>query len=254
MENLSALVPSWQKAKKYISSKPNQMEKYKLEIACFNLESAIIAQENGADRVELCANINEGGTTPDFKITEQARKELTIDLNVMIRPRGGDFVYSNAEFEQMKAEIRAFKKLNVNGFVFGILDKHGNVNVEQNSELVALASPTPCTFHRAFDVVNKEYESLETVISCGFTTILTSGQEKNVVEGINVLAELVKKANNRIVIMPGGGLRSTNISLLKEKTNAIFYHSSAIIEVGETANGDEVKALKGKLLFVSENN
>ena len=223
------------------------MEIYKLEIACFNLESAIIAQENGADRVELCANMKEGGTTPDFKITEQARKELTIDLNVMIRPRGGDFVYSYNEFEQMKAEIIAFKKLNVDGFVFGILDKEGNVNIEQNKELVALASPIPCTFHRAFDVVNKVYESLETVIDCGFKTILTSGQEKNVVEGIDVLAELVKKANNRIVIMPGGGLRSTNISLLKEKTKAVFYHSSAIVETGETANGEEVKALKEKL-------
>ena len=223
------------------------MEIYKLEIACFNLESAIIAQENGADRVELCANMKEGGTTPDFKITEQARKELTIALNVMIRPRGGDFIYTDAEFEQMKAEIIAFKKLNVDGFVFGILDKEGNVNIEQNKELVTLASPIPCTFHRAFDVVNKVYESLEKVIECGFKTILTSGQEINVVEGIDVLAELVKKANNRIVIMPGGGLRSTNIGLLKEKTKAVFYHSSAIVETGETANGDEVKALKAKL-------
>ena len=219
----------------------------KLEIACFNLRSALIAQVNGADRVELCANMNEGGTTPDFKITEKTRKELSIDLNVMIRPRGGDFVYTDLEFEQMKDEIIAFKKLNVDGFVFGILNKDGNVNKEQNSELVALANPIPCTFHRAFDVVNNVYQSLETVIECGFTTILTSGQEKNVVEGIDVLAELVVKANGRITIMPGGGLRSSNISLLKEKTKASFYHSSAIIDPGETANGDEVKALKAKL-------
>ena len=219
----------------------------KLEIACFNLKSAIIAQENGADRVELCAEMKEGGTTPDFEIAKQARKELNIDLNVMIRPRGGDFAYTNAEFEQMKAEIIAFKKLNVDGFVFGILDKDGNVNKEQNSELVALADPVPCTFHRAFDVVNNVYQSLETVIECGFKTILTSGQELNVVKGIEVLAELVVKANGRITIMPGGGLRSSNISLLKEKTKASFYHSSAIIDPGETASGDEVKALKGKL-------
>lgn len=219
----------------------------KLEIACFNLKSAIIAQENGADRVELCAEMKEGGTTPDFEIAKQARKELNIDLNVMIRPRGGDFAYTNAEFEQMKEEIIAFKKLNVDGFVFGILDKDGNVNKEQNSELVALADPVPCTFHRAFDVVNNVYQSLETVIECGFKTILTSGQELNVVEGIEVLAELVVKANGRITIMPGGGLRSTNIGLLKEKTNASFYHSSAIVELGETASSDEVKALKRKL-------
>lgn len=219
----------------------------KLEIACFNLESAIIAQENGADRVELCAQMKEGGTTPDFKITEQARKELSINLNVMIRPRGGDFVYSEAEFEQMKSEIIQFKKLNVDGFVFGILDQDGNINKDQNSELVALAKPVPCTFHRAFDVVNAVYESLETVIECGFNTILTSGQEKNVVEGIDVLAELVRKANNRITIMPGGGLRSSNIGLLKEKTKAVFYHSSAIVDAGETANGEEIKAMKSRL-------
>ena len=219
----------------------------KLEIACFNLKSAIIAQENGADRVELCAEMKEGGTTPDFEITKQARKELTIDLNVMIRPRGGDFVYTNAEFEQMKAEILAFKKLNVDGFVFGILDKDGNFDKEQNMELVALANPIPCTFHRAFDVVNNVFQSLESVIECGFKTILTSGQKEKVVEGITVLTELVKKANNRIIIMPGGGLRSTNIGLLKEKTKASFYHSSAIVDKGETANGDEVKALKEKL-------
>lgn len=223
------------------------MKKDQLEIACFNLQSAIIAQENGADRVELCANMNEGGTTPDFEITEAARKELKIKLNVMIRPRGGDFVYSDAEFEQMKTEIQQFKKLNLDGFVFGILDKDGNVNKEQNSELVALAHPVPCTFHRAFDVVANVSESLESIIECGFKTILTSGQEKNVVEGIDVLAELVRKADNRIIIMPGGGLRSSNIGLLKEKTNAIFYHSSAIVDPGETANGEEVKALKGNL-------
>lgn len=223
------------------------MKMYKLEIACFNLKSAIIAQASDADRVELCANMKEGGTTPDFKITEQVRKEVSIDLNVMIRPRGGDFVYTNAEFEQMKSEIVALKKLNVDGFVFGILDREGNVNMDQNQELVALADPIPCTFHRAFDVVNNMYQSLENVIECGFKTILTSGQKENVVEGITILAELVKKANNRIVIMPGGGLRSTNIGLLKEKTNATFYHSSAIVELGETANGGEVKALKGKI-------
>ncbi|KIA85201.1 copper homeostasis protein CutC [Flavobacterium sp. AED] len=221
------------------------MEKCKLEIACFNLQSVIIAQENGADRVELCANMKEGGTTPDFEITKAVRKILSIDLNVMIRPRGGNFVYSDGEFEEMKTEIEEFKKLDVDGFVFGILKEDGSVNNEQNAALVVLAHPFPCTFHRAFDVVKDVNQSLESVIECGFKTILTSGQEKNVVEGIDVLAELVEKANNRITIMPGGGLRSFNIALLKQKTNASFYHSSAITDSSETANGDEVQALKG---------
>jgi copper homeostasis protein len=223
------------------------MKMNKLEIACFNLQSARVAQENGADRVELCANMKEGGTTPDFEITKAAREALSIDLNVMIRPRGGDFVYSDAEFQQMKAEIEQFKKLKVDGFVFGILAKDGSFNKEQNRELVALASPIPCTFHRAFDVITEVYQSLESVIECGFKTILTSGQEKNVVGGIDVLAELVEKANNRIIIMPGGGLRSTNVGLLQEKTKAVFYHSSAIVDSGEIANSDEVKALKANL-------
>ncbi len=223
------------------------MKKNKLEIACFNLQSARIAQENGADRVELCANMKEGGTTPDYEITKAAREALSIDLNVMIRPRGGDFVYSDAEFQQMKAEIIQFKKLNVDGFVFGILKQDGSLNKDQNSVLVSLASPIPCTFHRAFDVIKEVYESLESVIECGFKTILTSGQQINVVEGIDALTKLVEKANNRIVIMPGGGLRSTNVVLLQEKTKAVFYHSSAIVDSGETASGDEVKALKANL-------
>lgn len=224
------------------------MKKDQLEIACFNLQSAIIAQENGADRVELCAEMKEGGTTPDFEIIEADRKELTIKLNVMIRPRGGDFVYSDAEFERMKIQMEQFKKLKVDGFVFGILKEDGSVNLQQNKELVILAHPLPCTFHRAFDVVKNVFESLESVIECGFKTILTSGQEKNVVEGIDVIAELVEKANNRISIMPGGGLRSTNIKLLKEKTKANFYHSSAIIDNGVVANPEEVNELKYNLL------
>lgn len=223
------------------------MKKAKLEIACFNLESAIIAQENGADRVELCANIKEGGTTPDFEISKVVRDVLSIDLNVMIRPRGGNFVYSDIEFEQMKSEITAFKKLKVDGFVFGILKEDNSINIQQNKELVILANPFPCTFHRAFDVVKDVNQSLESLIECGFKTILTSGQEENVVEGIDVLAELVEKANNRITIMPGGGLRSSNIILLKEGTNASFYHSSAITDSDEIAHPVEVKLLKMEL-------
>ena len=223
------------------------MKKRRLEIACFNLESARIAQENGADRVELCANMKEGGTTPDFEITKAVRNTLSIDLNVMIRPRGGNFVYSDFEFEQMKTEIEQFKKLKVDGFVFGILKEDGRLNKEQNAELVALANPLPCTFHRAFDGIKNKFQALESLIECGFKTILTSGVETNVTEGIDVLATLTEKANDRITIMPGGGLRSTNIGVLKEKTKAVFYHSSAITDSSEIANGNEVKALKANL-------
>ncbi len=220
----------------------------KLEIACFNAQSALIAQQGGADRIELCDNIKEGGTTPNLEITKQTLEKVTIPLYVMIRPRGGNFVYSEEEFQQMKNEIRQFKALGVNGFVFGILNHDRTVNTKQNAELVAMAKPLPCTFHRAFDAVTDVLLSLEDVIQCGFSTILTSGTMPNVVEGITVLQHLVEKANNRITIMPGGGLRSTNINLIQKQTNAGFYHSSAITDGSEIANIDEVKALKSNLV------
>jgi copper homeostasis protein len=220
------------------------MKNKNLEVACFNLESAVIAQQYGADRVELCDNMLEGGTTPNFEIARKVRAQLRIKINVMIRPRGGDFVYNDAEFEQMKSEILLFKKINVDGFVFGILDVNNNLDYLRNKELVALASPIPCTFHRAFDVISNVYESLELVIDCGFKTVLTSGQGKNVTEGVEVLRSLVTKANGRIVIMPGGGLRSSNIVLLDQNVNASFYHSSAIIGSGEIADGNEIDQIK----------
>lgn len=216
----------------------------KIEIACFNPESALIAQEGGADRIEICDNIKEGGTTPNLEIVRQTKEKVAIPLYVMIRPRGGNFTYSEAEYQQMKNEIQVFKEIGINGFVFGILNDDKRVNVQQCSELVALAKPLPCTFHRAFDEVQNVLQSLEEVIQCGFSTILTSGTMPNVTEGVSVLKELVDKANNRIAIMPGGGLRSTNINTIQQQTNAGFYHSSAITDGSETANIDEVKALK----------
>lgn len=224
----------------------------KLEIACFNPESALIAQKGGADRVELCDNIKEGGTTPDFEITRRTREQLAIPLYVMIRPRGGNFVYSNEEFQQMKKDIQHFKTLGVDGFVFGILNDNKIINVQQNSELVAAAKPLPCTFHRAFDEVQDVFQSLEAVVQCGFSTLLTSGTMPNVIEGISVLQQLVKKANNRITIMPGGGLRSDNIKILQQQTSAGFYHSSAITDGSETASLEEVKALKAMIMNSSK--
>jgi copper homeostasis protein len=219
----------------------------KLEIACFNVESAKIAHENGADRIELCDGFEVGGTTPNPMNVINIRKFLSSDLFVMIRPRGGDFVYSDTEFEQMKLEISEFKKLNINGFVFGILDENNYIDVKRNTELVNLAKPFPCTFHRAFDEVADYEQALEDVISCGFSTILTSGTHSNVMDGIDVLKILVRQAQNRIIIMPGGGLRSTNINHIQEVTKATFYHSSAIINGSQIANPEEIFNLKSNL-------
>lgn len=219
------------------------MKKNQLEIACFNYESALLAQENGADRIELCENMKLGGTTPNYILAVKVREQLTIKMHVIIRPRGGDFVYSDEEIIEMKQDIKQFKKLKVDGFVFGILNEDGTVNVTRNEELVRLASPLPCTFHRAFDVVKDVQQSLEDVIECGFKSILTSGQGKTVIEGLSVLEKVQKLAKDRIIIMPGGGLRSTIINVLKEKLKPTFYHSSAITDKTETASAKEIKAL-----------
>ena len=219
----------------------------KIEIACFNLESSLIAEKAGANRVELCANISVGGTTPTIEIIQQTRKNLTIDLYVMIRTRGGNFVYSEPEFQQMKSEIENIKQLDVNGFVFGILNEDSTINIEQNKALVELAKPFPCSFHRAFDAVSNYEQALEDVISCGFSTLLTSGTFSNVMAGKEVLKKLVIQAKNRIEIMPGGGLRSSNISELNQIVNTNWYHSSAITDGTEIANSNEIIQLKEKL-------
>jgi copper homeostasis protein len=219
----------------------------KIEIACFNLESATLAQKAAADRVELCANVSVGGTTPSIEIIQQAREHLTIDIYVMIRPRGGNFVYSEAEFQQMKSDIENIKQLGVNGFVFGILNEDKTINIEQNKALVELAKPFPCSYHRAFDAVSNYEQALEDVIACGFSTLLTSGTFSNVTEGKEVLKKLVEQAKNRLEIMPGGGLRSTNISELNQIVNANWYHSSAITDGTEIANSEEIVRLKNKV-------
>ncbi|CAD7812373.1 Copper homeostasis protein CutC [Chryseobacterium aquaeductus] len=218
----------------------------KIEIACFNPESAMIAFENGADRIELCDGLSEGGTTPDFETTKLLREKINIPIFVMIRPRGGDFKYSDEEFNQMKSDLIEFKSLHIDGFVFGILNENDEVNIVQNKELVDLAKPYPCTFHRAFDRAKNLEDSLEKVIECGFKTILTSGQKSNVSEGKENLKKLVQLSSGRIEILVGGGLRSTNIEEIKSFTKARYFHSSAITDGGIFANSDEIVALKTK--------
>jgi len=223
------------------------MKKNQLEIACFNYESALIAEESGADRIELCENMQLGGTTPNAVLAVRVREKLSIKMHVIIRPRGGNFVYTDEEFVEMKQDIKHLKKLSVDGFVFGILNPDGSVNKKQNQELVNLASPLSCTFHRAFDHVNSIEQALEDVIDCGFKTILTSGHATSVEEGIDDLEMIQKLAKDRIEIMPGGGLRSSNIKLLQEKLEPTFYHSSAITDNSETANPEEIKELRNFL-------
>lgn len=216
----------------------------KLEIACFNAESAIIAQLGRADRIELCENKNVGGVSPSVEFFKFLRPKISIPINVMIRPRGGNFIYSKHEFKEMENKIIEFKNIGADGFVFGILNDSKEIDIERNSELISLCENFPCTFHKAFDETNDFSESLERIINIGFSDILTSGGKQCANDGINALLELKQKAKNRIEIMPGGGIRSSNIKLLNEKLNLNFYHSSAIIDDSEFVNFDEVKSLK----------
>ncbi len=218
-----------------------------LEIACFNYESALIAQQGGANRVELCASYQDGGLTPGFETVNQTLSNLHIEVYVMIRPRAGNFVYSPAEIEAMKTSIIQLKAIGVHGFVFGILDPDAEVNLLKNSELVQLANPLPCTFHRAFDRTTDPQKTLEQIIHCGFKTILTSGAKPNAMDGILTLNTLLEMAQNRITLMPGGGVRSSNINSLCSQVNTTWYHSSAITDNSDMANLQEVKALKAEL-------
>lgn len=220
--------------------------KKQLEIACFNMKSALIAQQAGADRVELCDGFDVGGTTQVLEIVQKAHEQLTIDLYVMIRPRGGNFVYTDEELNQMKTSIEILKPY-CKGFVFGILNQNNSVHLEQNSTLVQLAHPLPCTFHRAFDEVNDFEQALEDVISCGFSTLLTSGTYSDATKGKEVLKKLVDQAQNRITIMPGGGVRSGNIQALDNYIQALFYHSSALVDDSRIANTEEILKLKSQL-------
>ncbi|KAK5464669.1 hypothetical protein LTS15_001231 [Exophiala xenobiotica] len=222
-----------------------------LEIACFNTQSAIIAREAGASRLELCDNADLGGTTPPIEWLTKIRDGTDIDvpINVMIRPRGGDFVYTALEFDTMKDSINKFKSTSkVDGFVFGIVTNERTVHVDRTTELVSLAAPLPCTFHRAFDELEDLYHGLEDVTRCGIKTILTSGGESNAVQGREVLAQLVRQAGDRVVIMPGGGIRSTNLGLLHREIQASAYHSSALFQPKTVVDAEEVSRMRATLL------
>lgn len=219
----------------------------KLEIACFNLESALIAEENGADRIELCENYKEGGLFPNEVLIKEVLTKTTIPVFVMIRPRPGNFIYSPNEVEIMKKQIQLCNQLNCDGIVFGVMNEDGSINTAVCKQLVKLAEPLPCIFHRAFDQVYDYSKALEQIIDCGFIRILTSGVNTNAITGKNILRELIQKAEDRIVIMPGGGIRSTHVRELAEFTGAKEFHSAAIINENETANAEEIKKLKSNL-------
>jgi len=219
---------------------------FKLEIIGFNIESCITAQDAGANRIELCASPGEGGTTPSYAFIKTAREKLHIDLYAMIRPRGGDFLYSKEDFEIMKKDIAICKENNCNGIVTGILTKDGRVDKKRCRQLLELAYPLKATFHRAFDRVNDSFQALEDVIDLGFERILTSGLKPKAIEGADLLSQLIKQSNERIIIMPGSGINSQNIVSIAKITGAREFHSSASVSIQskmEFVNGNMNESL-----------
>lgn len=200
---------------------------YIFEICANSVESCIAAEKGGAHRVELCAGIPEGGTTPSYGMIRNARESISIALNVIIRPRGGDFLYSEAELREMVYDIEKAKELGADGLVFGCLDPEGNVDIEAMKRLMKAAGDTPVTFHRAFDHCRDPFKALEDIISLGCVRILTSGCRPTAHEGAGTLAELVKRAGDRIIIMPGCGIRENNIAETARLSGAREFHFSA---------------------------
>ena len=198
-----------------------------IEVCAYSLESCINAQAGGAGRIELCGGLGEGGTTPSAGLIEVVKQHINIPVYVMIRPRGGDFVYDVFEEEIMKKDIALAKKLGADGVVLGILHADGQVNIERTQEMVEFAHPMKVTFHRAFDRTPDPLKALEDIIDIGCERILTSGQRPNVTEGADLIRELVRRAGERIIIMPGSGVRADNILQLAAQTGAREFHSSA---------------------------
>lgn len=199
-----------------------------LEVVVYNIDSAIRAQEGGADRIELCDNPGEGGTTPSYGTIEVVRKNLTIDVFIMIRPRGGDFLYSNDEFYSMKRDIYQSQRLSVDGVVFGILTADGRIDKKRCKDLIDKSRPLKVTCHRAFDMTCDPFEALEDCIEVGFDRILTSGGYTKAIEGVDVLAKLVEQAAGRISIMAGSGVNEEVVSEIVEKTGVEEVHFSAM--------------------------
>ena len=187
-----------------------------IEVCAYSLESCINAQAGGAGRIELCGGLGEGGTTPSAGLIEIVRKHIDIKLFVMIRPRGGDFVYDFFEEEIMKKDILLAKSLGADGVVLGILQADGQVDIARTKALVDLASPMKVTFHRAFDLAADPSKALKAIIETGAERILTSGQKPTALEGIQLLKQLSKEAHGKIEIMAGGGVNHHNAAQLKE--------------------------------------
>jgi copper homeostasis protein len=214
-----------------------------LEVCVDSVESAIAAQKGGAGRIELCANIASGGITPSAGMITAVRTCLSIGLHVMIRPRGGDFCYSPAEFSVMQRDIIAAKKFGADGVVFGILNSSGSVDVGRTRSLANLAHPLSVTFHRAFDAATDPLRALEEIISIGINRILTSGQAATAVKGVGLIGKLIRQAGPRIIIMPGSGVTEKNVQSIigRAAVSEIHSYTGVSRKVRGTVTADAIK-------------
>lgn len=197
-----------------------------LEICVESVESAVAAERGGAQRVELCTDLMEGGLTPSIGLIAQIRRRIGIGLFVMIRPRGGDFCYTDQEFEVMQEDIRQAKRVGADGIILGILDEDARVDVRRTSALVELASPLPTTFHRAVDMTPDPCAALDEVVETGSVRVLTSGGASKATRGLHAVGRMVEEANGRITVMAGGGISQQTIANVAEKTGATEFHAS----------------------------
>jgi copper homeostasis protein len=196
-----------------------------LEITVETVDAALSAQRGGAHRIELCSQLAVGGLTPSSELMQAARQQISLPIFAMIRPRGGDFVYSESEFAAMQRDIGTAKQLGMNGVVLGILKEATRVDIDRTRQLVELARPFPVTFHRAFDATADLREAFEDVIQTGATRILTSGGAPTAPEGLAALVELVAAAGDRILVVPGGGINPSNILRVAQESRAREFHS-----------------------------
>ena len=201
-------------------------KKYVVEIATSDFITTKSAVEGGADRIELCANLAEGGVTPSYGYIKKCRDSFALPLYPIVRPRGGDFLYTAEEFEVMIFDARLCRQLGCDGVVIGLLNKDGSIDIPRTSRLVEAVYPLGVTFHRAFDRCKDPIASMEQLIEIGCERILTSGQKQNASDGIELIAELNRVATGRIIIMPGSGVRKENVKWLAEQTGCYEFHSS----------------------------
>jgi copper homeostasis protein len=203
---------------------------YKLEACVASFESVKQAIAGDADRLELCSHLSCGGLTPSPGLIRQSMEYSPIPINILIRPRAGNFVYNKSELEVMECDIRYAHEIGIDGIVCGFLREDGTVDKEKTSYFRELSKPLSFTFHRAFDLCPDPFQALEDIIECGCDRILTSGQENTSLEGLELIAKLVEKAGNRIIIMPGGGINADNVGLFLEK-GVKEVHASGSVEI-----------------------